>query len=856
MSLKGGSYVHAALCLVRSVRNLFVNGCRKAVDLCHFLNVLRSRTVCSWAFRGVTIAIVFALIAGHTYAGSVEYVYDALGRLKAVIDTTTGDSAEYSYDSVGNILSIQRRTSAQLAIFDFSPSSGVVGTNVTITGAGFSETASQNIVEFNGVATTVTSATLTKIVVKVPTGATTGPIRVTKGAVTATSTKSFVVAPQVPLPRIASFVPRAASPGAEVTVSGSGFDVSPGATTIELNGKFATIKTITPTSIVFFVPQRTSTGRITVSTRQGVAASVGDLIVLLPNFPNLTSANIATPIRRSIGGGTQLTLDQKTYILLFEGVRGDRLGIGAYPVLLRTAGWSYFNGSFNILSIVTPDGAPLGSSFSSIGAYGLSSPLPTLPTTGTYAIYVSPNHGTGTATINLSRVTTGTTSSGGSFSLNAGDVHELTFSIPPPGFPVDVGVIGNIDPPPPRRRPPGFTCHFVLLDTDVNSQPITKVVPGGSPTILILRPDGSGIANVGVGGDWRTSIGFLPAGPGYKIRAWASSLPDCNFSVSFCIPKQGQLTVDGPSFSIVTVCPGQSVVLGIDGVKGQNLGIAFSRADITPEPGSAGFVVMGGTSFVASGSIDKAQGGSANISNLPSTGKYFVEVRPSGPGQMIMTVDLTGDKVQPITLGVSTPVNLVRPGQNARLTFAGTAGQSIGIGAKAAAITPATLGNPALRILRPDGTSLATGFVTLAGAATRVPALPVTGTYTIFVDPAASSTTSFSLVASLDVKSTLAINGAAYSLSIPNLGQNAQLTFTGTLNQKITLRGSSNTIPGCTDLLLVRPSGAGIRAFAGCGATYDSTASGPITLPETGTYLLKVNPGLGTGSVNLKVTSP
>ncbi len=60
-----------------------------------------------------------------------------------------------------------------------SPTSGSVGTEVTITGTNFSSTASDNKVTFNGVAATVSSASATQIVAEVPATATTGNVAIT-----------------------------------------------------------------------------------------------------------------------------------------------------------------------------------------------------------------------------------------------------------------------------------------------------------------------------------------------------------------------------------------------------------------------------------------------------------------------------------------------------------------------------------------------------------------------------------------------------------------------------------------------------------------------------------------------------
>src|SRR5947208_14072235 len=79
----------------------------------------------------------------------IQYVYDDLGRLSHVIDAE-GNVAEYVYDAVGNILEIRRFTLTGLALLDFTPSRGVVGTRVTIQGRGFSAVPAENQVGFHG----------------------------------------------------------------------------------------------------------------------------------------------------------------------------------------------------------------------------------------------------------------------------------------------------------------------------------------------------------------------------------------------------------------------------------------------------------------------------------------------------------------------------------------------------------------------------------------------------------------------------------------------------------------------------------------------------------------------------------
>jgi len=78
-------------------------------------------------------------------------------------------------------------------ITNFTPASGPVGTNVTITGTNFSATPANNIVFFGATRATVTAATTTSLTVTVPVGATYQPITVLTNGLLAYSRQPFVV---------------------------------------------------------------------------------------------------------------------------------------------------------------------------------------------------------------------------------------------------------------------------------------------------------------------------------------------------------------------------------------------------------------------------------------------------------------------------------------------------------------------------------------------------------------------------------------------------------------------------------------------------------------------------------------
>ena len=78
-------------------------------------------------------------VPGSAHAADINYIYDELGRLRAVVDPNS-DTAVYNYDAVGNLLSITRQASTLVSVIEFTPNSGPVGMTVIIYGTGFSAT--------------------------------------------------------------------------------------------------------------------------------------------------------------------------------------------------------------------------------------------------------------------------------------------------------------------------------------------------------------------------------------------------------------------------------------------------------------------------------------------------------------------------------------------------------------------------------------------------------------------------------------------------------------------------------------------------------------------------------------------
>src|SRR5438093_2564745 len=125
-------------------------------------------------------------------------------------------------------------------ITSVTPTSGPVGASVTINGTNFT---GATAVTFNGNCASFSVTSDTAIQATVPTGATTGPLRVTTPGGTATSASSFTVS--IP-PTITSFTPTTGPAGTSVTISGTNFT---GATAIRFNRVSATFTVSSATAI-------------------------------------------------------------------------------------------------------------------------------------------------------------------------------------------------------------------------------------------------------------------------------------------------------------------------------------------------------------------------------------------------------------------------------------------------------------------------------------------------------------------------------------------------------------------------------------------------------------------------------
>jgi len=190
----------------------------------------------------------------------------------SVADTSLVAATSYSYrvratDPAGNlsaysnVLSIT--TTSGPVIQSCNPIFGPTGTPVTIGGTGFGATQGSSTVTFNGVTANPTGWSDTSVNVPVPAGAATGSLVVTVAGVS--SSVTFVVTPTITM-----LNPISGPRGTSVTITGTNFGASVGASTVTFNGVPGTSTSWSDTSIVVPVPFGATSGNVLVTVGGGV----------------------------------------------------------------------------------------------------------------------------------------------------------------------------------------------------------------------------------------------------------------------------------------------------------------------------------------------------------------------------------------------------------------------------------------------------------------------------------------------------------------------------------------------------------------------------------------------------------
>ncbi len=202
-----------------------------------------------------------------------------------------------------------------------------------------------------------------------------------------------------------------------------------------------------------------------------------------------------------------------------------------------------------------------------------------------------------------------------------------------------------------------------------------------------------------------------------------------------------------------------------------------------------------------------------------------------------------------LTNGTPLQVTTTTGGENANLTFAGTAGNRISIRISGVTMSPKPNTGIKVSILKPDGSTLVSPFdVGSSGTFMEPVSTPVTGSYKLILDGQSTykgkATVTIWTVANDANGASTTPGGAAVPLSMPTPGTNGSFQFAGTSGQRVSLKLSGVTITGnalnSARVSVLKPDNSVLIAntnFGSSGAFLE-----PVTLPTTGNYTVKLDP--------------
>jgi RNase P/RNase MRP subunit p29 len=350
-----------------------------------------------------------------------------------------------------------------------------------------------------------------------------------------------------------------------------------------------------------------------------------------------------------------------------------------------------------------------------------------------------------------------------------------------------------------------------------------SISPGGSPvTVTISTSGATGTATFTGTKDQRVSLSLTGSTiPQYKVTLVKVSGPTV-FTVSATktakfvdtntLPSNGtyKLTVDpnstytgkvtlqlynvpadasaaatfgGAPGTVATTIPGQNAYVTFDGVAGHRVALKLSGVTVTA--GNVTVLDPNGGVLAPQRAFARAESFIDPIDlALPGIYKVVLDPKSKYTGSVTVTAyDVPADTSAALTLGTQAVGTISVPGQRAKFTFSGTAGQRISVNVESSDV----IGSISLL----NGlSSLASTNVSLAGGFLDTVTLPADGTYTVVIDPTGDQTGAVTFAAynvPNDQTQAITAGGPPVTATTTVPGQNAYLTFTATAGQRITV---------------------------------------------------------------------
>jgi hypothetical protein len=266
-------------------------------------------------------------------------------------------------------------------ITSLTPSSGPVGSSLTIVGTNFGSTQGTSSVTIGGLVATTTSWNAGSIAVAVPNGLATGnaSVVVTVGGFSSPSVNFGVK------PGITSLTPASGPVGTSITIAGTSFGATQGASTVSVGGVVATPTSWSSGSIAVPVPPTLGLGAAPVIVTVGGSSSASVNFNITPGIASLSPSTGGVGIAVTITG-TNFGATQGTSTLTVGGSSVTptnwsntgigfnvpaNLGLGIAPVIVSVGGVPSNTVNFTVapaITSLTPPSGPVGSSVTIAGS--------------------------------------------------------------------------------------------------------------------------------------------------------------------------------------------------------------------------------------------------------------------------------------------------------------------------------------------------------------------------------------------------------------------------------------------------------------------------------------------------------
>jgi hypothetical protein len=474
--------------------------------------------------------------------------------------------------------------------------------------------------------------------------------------------------------------------------------------------------------------------------------------------PDPTAGPIA--LDGSVNAVTTTTPGQNGYFT-FDGVEGHRVSVGLTGVTYSSAK----------LRIRNPDNTLLYPTALAFGPGGGFLEPKLLGQTGRYTIEVDPQlRAVGQASLQLYDVTAD--SNLGPAALDGTNTNVATSS---PGQNAYLSFTTTV----PNQR-----VSFLFQNSTYDSLRASVLTPGATP---LYSP-----STIVTAADAFVDVKTLATVGTYKVLVDPQGAATGNVDVKiYNVPADvtGSLATNGTQTTIATGTPGRNAVYTFSGNAGQRVSLDVVEGTSTYDSAKVTILKPDGTALGTALTVFPGLEAFQSPVVLPVTSTaYKVKVDPQGPstGQLdvklfIVAPDVTGA----LTPGVAKVVNITSGGQNALLTYAGTAGQRISFN-----LTGSTLESAKFKVTKPNGATLvlSTSFST-SGLFVDAKSVDITGSYKISIDPQIAATGSVTVTLYLvnpEASSSapaLTSGGVAASVTTVNPGQNGRINFSAAAGQ-------------------------------------------------------------------------